>query len=105
MLLTADFQSCWVGHPALSKVNLTIFQSLIGFYLLFCWVLFSLLEVRGYLINHHFKVAWVICIQIYKAARSTDSIQVCVISNPAHEEPQRPSATEGRLRRGQRRCP
>ena len=89
-----DFQSCWVGHSALSKVDLTIFQSLIGFYSLFCWFL-SLLEVRGYLINHHFKVAWVICIQISKAARSTDNIRVRVISNPAHEEPQPPSAGGG----------
>lgn len=49
-----------------SKVNFTIFQSLIGFYSLFycCF----LLQVRGYLINHHFKVARVICIQIRGAA-------------------------------------
>lgn len=53
---------------------------------------FFLLEVRGYLINHHFKVAWVICIQIQKAASSTDNIWVCVISNPTPEQPQHMSA-------------
>lgn len=92
MFLTMDFQSCWVGHSALLKVNLTIFQSLIGFYSLFYCGFFFLLEVTRYLINHHFKVAWVICIQIHKAARSTDNIWVCVMSNPTHEEPQQASA-------------
>lgn len=97
MSLTTDRQSCWVSHSALLRVNLIIFQSLIGFYSLFCWcfgvwVFFFLLEVRGYLINHHFKVARVICIQIHNAARSTDNTGVCVISNPAHKELQQTGA-------------
>ena len=95
MLLTTDFESCWVSHSALLKVNRTIFQSLIGFYLLVSWTFF-LLEVTGYLINHHFKVAWVICIQIHTAAGSTDTVRVCVVADPGHEEPQQPGAG-GRL--------
>lgn len=92
-----------LGRPlcTFKRLIFTIFQSLIGFYLLVCCGFF-LLEGTGYFINHHFKVACVICIQMLKAACST---QVHVVSNPMNKELQQPRASGGWLKQEKLQCP
>lgn len=65
------------GSATLHFPKLTLLFSSLWLGFTHCFtVVYFLVELRGDLINHHFKVAWVICIQIHEAAPSTADIGI-----------------------------